>query len=60
MRKEKRAVQAELGADIKSLGLWIKVINVIFVPALCAVLALLVSAWHRRRRHAIAMLRKKP
>ncbi len=60
MRKEKRAVQAELGADIKSLGLWIKVINVILVPALCAVLALLVSAWHRRRRHAIAMLRKKP
>jgi hypothetical protein len=33
---------------------------VLLVPALCAVLALLVNAWHRRRRHAIAMLRKNP
>jgi ABC-type uncharacterized transport system involved in gliding motility auxiliary subunit len=58
MRKEKRAVQSELGADIESLGMWVKAINVLIVPALCAVLALLVNAWHRRRRHAIAMLRK--
>jgi ABC-type uncharacterized transport system involved in gliding motility auxiliary subunit len=58
IRKELRAVKAGLDADIKSLGLWIKAINVIFIPLLCALLALLVNAWHRRRRHAIAMLRK--
>jgi len=28
------------------------------VPLVFTGLALLVSAWHRRRRHAIAMLRK--
>jgi len=60
IRKELRAVQAGLDADIKALGMRIKVVNVLLVPALCAVLALLVSAWHRRRRHAIAMLRKNP
>jgi gliding motility-associatede transport system auxiliary component len=60
IRKELRAVKAGLDADIKALGLRVKAINVLLVPALCAVLALLVNAWHRRRRHAIAMLRKKP
>jgi ABC-type uncharacterized transport system involved in gliding motility auxiliary subunit len=58
IRKELRAVKAGLDADIKALGLRIKAINVLLVPAVCALLALLVHAWHRRRRHAIAMLRK--
>jgi ABC-type uncharacterized transport system involved in gliding motility auxiliary subunit len=60
IRKELRAVKAGLDADIKALGLRVKTFNVILVPALCALLALLVNAWHRRRRHAIAMLRKNP
>jgi ABC-type uncharacterized transport system involved in gliding motility auxiliary subunit len=60
IRKELRAVKAGLDADIKALGLRVKAFNVLLVPALCAVLALLVNAWHRRRRHAIAMLRKNP
>ena len=60
IRKELRAVKSGLDADIKALGLRVKVVNVLLVPALCAVLALLVNAWHRRRRHAIAMLRKNP
>jgi ABC-type uncharacterized transport system involved in gliding motility auxiliary subunit len=60
IRKELRAVKAGLDADIKALGLRVKAVNVLLVPALCAVLALLVNAWHRRRRHAIAMLRKNP
>ncbi len=60
IRKELRAVKAGLDADIKTLGLRVKAFNVLLVPALCAVLALLVNAWHRRRRHAIAMLRKNP
>ena len=38
--------------------MWTKVINVLGVPALFALIALLVAHWHRRRRHAIAMLRK--
>ncbi len=58
IRKELRAVKAGLDADIKALGLRVKAFNVLLVPALCAVLALLVNTWHRRRRHAIAMLRK--
>ena len=58
MRKELRAVKAGLESDIKSLGTWIKVINILLVPLLFACLALLVASWHRRRRHAIAMLRK--
>jgi gliding motility-associatede transport system auxiliary component len=60
IRKELRAVKSGLDADIKALGLRVKVVNVLLVPALCAMLALLVNAWHRRRRHAIAMLRKNP
>ena len=60
IRKELRAVKAGLDADIKALGLRVKAFNVLLVPALCALLALLVNAWHRRRRHAIAMLRKNP
>ena len=58
IRKELRAVKSQLELDIKSLGMWTKVINILGVPALFAVIALLVGHWHRRRRHAIAMLRK--
>lgn len=58
IRKELRAVKSQLERDIKSLGMWTKVINVLGVPALFALIALLVAHWHRRRRHAIAMLRK--
>ena len=60
IRKELRAVKSQLELDIKSLGMWTKVINILGVPALFAVIALLVGHWHRRRRHAIAMLRKAP
>jgi ABC-type uncharacterized transport system involved in gliding motility auxiliary subunit len=60
IRKELRAVKSQLELDIKSLGMWTKVINILGVPVLFAVIALLVGHWHRRRRHAIAMLRKAP
>lgn len=60
IRKELRAVQAGLDADIKALGMRMKVINVIVVPLVCALLAIFVIIWHRNRRHAIAMLRKNP
>ncbi|TLY91684.1 MAG: hypothetical protein E6K23_17805 [Gammaproteobacteria bacterium] len=50
IRKELRAVRAGLDADIKGLGTTLKIINIMVVPALFAVGALLMAAW-RRRRH---------
>jgi ABC-type uncharacterized transport system involved in gliding motility auxiliary subunit len=58
IRKELRAVKAGLETDIKSLGMKMKLINILVMPVVFTLLALLVNAWHRRRRHAIAMLRK--
>ncbi len=67
MRKELRAVKAGLESDIKSLGMWIKVINILLVPLLFAGLALLValvaSPPPARHRHAaqrsLGMMRKR-
>jgi ABC-type uncharacterized transport system involved in gliding motility auxiliary subunit len=58
IRKELRAVKAGLELDIKALGMRMKVINILFVPLAFTGIALLVAGWTRRRRHAIAMLRK--
>ena len=58
IRKELRAVKAGLETDIKALGMKMKLINIVVMPMVFTLLALLVNAWHRRRRHAIAMLRK--
>ena len=58
IRKELRAVNSGLDRDIKSLGMAMKVLNILVVPAVFAGIALLVAYWHRRRRQAIAMLRK--
>ncbi|MBC8026795.1 MAG: Gldg family protein [Steroidobacteraceae bacterium] len=58
IRKELRAVKAGLENDIKSLGTKLKLVNILIVPVVFTLLALLVNAWHKRRRHAIAMLRK--
>jgi ABC-type uncharacterized transport system involved in gliding motility auxiliary subunit len=58
IRKRLRAVKAGLEQDIKDLGMWMKFINIFLVPLAFAGVALLVAMWHRRRRHAIAMLRK--
>jgi ABC-type uncharacterized transport system involved in gliding motility auxiliary subunit len=52
IRKELRAVRAGLDAEIKGLGATLKIINIIVVPALLAVVALLMAAWRRRRRIA--------
>jgi ABC-type uncharacterized transport system involved in gliding motility auxiliary subunit len=58
IRKELRGVKAGLESDIKSLGMKLKLVNILVVPVVFTLLALLVNAWHKRRRHAIAMLRK--
>jgi len=50
IRKQLRAVRAGLDEDIKRLGTTLKILNIIVVPGICAVLALLIAAWRRRRR----------
>jgi ABC-type uncharacterized transport system involved in gliding motility auxiliary subunit len=54
IRKELRAVRAGLDQDISRLGIALKVLNIIAVPALFAAGALAVAAWRRRRRVAPA------
>ncbi|MEO8063233.1 MAG: Gldg family protein [Pseudomonadota bacterium] len=58
IRKELRKTKSDLETDIQSLGMKMKFINILVMPVVFTLLALLVNSWHRRRRHAIAMLRK--
>jgi ABC-type uncharacterized transport system involved in gliding motility auxiliary subunit len=51
IRKELRAVRAGLDKDIKGLGNELKILNIVVVPVVFAILALLVSLW-RRRQHS--------
>jgi len=50
IRKELRAVRAGLDKDIKGLGNELKIVNIIVVPVVFAVVALLVGVWRRRQR----------
>jgi len=52
IRKELRQVRLGLDQDINRLGTTLKVINIVIVPALFAVIALLIAL--RRRRHVAA------
>ena len=58
IRKELRSTKAQLEQDIKSLGMTLKLINLFTMPLIVTALGLLVALWRKRRRHAIAMLRK--
>jgi ABC-type uncharacterized transport system involved in gliding motility auxiliary subunit len=58
IRKELRATRAGLTADIEALGRWVKGINIALMPAIIIAIGLFMAAWRKRRRHAIAMLRK--
>lgn len=58
IRKELRETRAGLDKDIRALGIKLKLVNMLLMPLLITVLALLVAMWRKRRRHAIAMLRK--
>ena len=57
IRKQLRAVQAGLVSDIDRLGTELKVIDIIVMPALFALAALLIAAM-RRRRPAVAPSKK--
>jgi ABC-type uncharacterized transport system involved in gliding motility auxiliary subunit len=50
IRKELRAVRAGLNENIERLGTTLKVINIVVVPLVFAVVALLVWLWRRQRR----------
>jgi len=58
IRKDLRETRAGLAKDIETLGSWIKVVNIALVPLILIAIGLLVALWRKRRRHAIAMLRK--
>jgi ABC-type uncharacterized transport system involved in gliding motility auxiliary subunit len=49
---------AGLDQDIRKLGGRIKEINIILMPMLVSLAGLLVWQWRKRRRNAMAMLRK--
>lgn len=52
IRKQLRAVRAQLDADINRLGTEVKVINIVVVPVLFAIAALLFHLWRVRARLA--------
>jgi ABC-type uncharacterized transport system involved in gliding motility auxiliary subunit len=58
IRKELRATKAGLEQDIESLGWKLKIANMVTMPLIVTALGLLAALWRKRRRHAIAMLRK--
>jgi ABC-type uncharacterized transport system involved in gliding motility auxiliary subunit len=58
IRKDLRETRAGLDKDIKALGWRMKLYNMLLMPLLITALGLLVALWRKRRRHAIAMLRK--
>jgi ABC-type uncharacterized transport system involved in gliding motility auxiliary subunit len=56
IRKELRQVKAGLDQDIKGLGTELKIVNIIAVPVIFAVIALLVGLWRRRQRETPPVL----
>lgn len=50
IRKELRQVQRELDESIENLGLWLKVLNIGFMPLVISVLSLTLLLLHRRRK----------
>jgi ABC-type uncharacterized transport system involved in gliding motility auxiliary subunit len=54
IRKRLRAVQAGLVSDIDRLGTELKIINIIVIPVLFALAALLIAALRRRRPAVVA------
>jgi ABC-type uncharacterized transport system involved in gliding motility auxiliary subunit len=54
IRKELRAVRAGLDQDINNLGTTLKVINIVAVPVVFAIVALVIGMMRRRRRHRVA------
>lgn len=49
LRKELRTVQHQLNQDIEQLGVWIKTLNILLMPLLITLFALIYRALKRRR-----------
>lgn len=58
IRKELRDVRLGLDQDIRRLGNELKILNIVVVPAIFALVALLVASWRRRRREAILLVQR--
>ena len=58
IRKDLRETRAGLDKDIKALGWKVKLVNMLLMPALIIAVGLLVALWRKRRRTAIAMLKR--
>lgn len=54
IRKELRKVQADLNQDVRSLGTWLKLLNILFLPLLVAVWGVLSYLRRARRRTQVA------
>jgi ABC-type uncharacterized transport system involved in gliding motility auxiliary subunit len=52
IRKELRQVRRQLDAEIESLGTKLKVVNILMMPVLVTIAALLFAAWRSQRRRA--------
>jgi ABC-type uncharacterized transport system involved in gliding motility auxiliary subunit len=52
IRKELRAVRAGLNENIERLGTTLKILNIVVVPLVFALIALLLWLWRRQRRRA--------
>ncbi|GMR14847.1 MAG: GldG family protein [Gammaproteobacteria bacterium] len=50
IRSELRQVQHDLTEDIEALGMWLKFINIVLVPLLIIITALLFGQYRRKRR----------
>jgi len=50
IRSELRQVQHDLSRDIEVLGMWLKFINIVLVPILIIIIALLFGLYRRKRR----------
>ncbi|MGH8286607.1 MAG: Gldg family protein [Steroidobacteraceae bacterium] len=55
IRKDLRDVRLGLEQDIRRLGNTVKVLNIVIVPLIFAVFALLGAVWRKRRRTAIVV-----
>jgi ABC-type uncharacterized transport system involved in gliding motility auxiliary subunit len=55
IRKQLRSVRANLDADIKSMGNWIKLINIIVIPLIFVIGVLLIYLWRRAQLGATAV-----
>jgi len=53
IRKELRAVRAGLDKDIKGLGNWLKLINIVIVPILFALVVLVITVLRRQKRNGV-------